>query len=910
MFVRVHCPNPDCARRYKVDRTQLGHRTVCKSCGREFTVGVSGQETLPPDAQAGAAAEGQAGPAGDIPRKLGRFEIRGRLGAGAFGAVYRAHDPLLDREVALKVPRAAVLERPEARARFLREPKAAAQLRHPHIVPVYDAGRDGEHYYIASAYIEGHTLEEMIDHERPDFRRAAEIVRDLAEALDYAHRMGVVHRDVKPANIMIDGDGQAMLMDFGLARLETSEEKLTQDGSLMGTPAYMAPEQADGSFGEVGPASDQYSLAVVLYELLCGEPPFSGPPTVLIFNALHSTPDRPQRRNPGVPVDLETICLKAMARSPGDRYTHCSALAEDLRRWLADEPIQARRSTSTERLIRWARRNPVLAGLSTVVAVLAVISTAAAGMLLASRIELRAALVRQEQLTDLAQGESHRAGEQTRYAQEQEALAREQADIAVEKEQEAKEREKEAKDALSNLQAEVRAHSQTKSELSVTTEKREELAAEVEKTLSRAATAEKQAERERTERQEALSSVSWVSYVENLSAADRAYADKDIDGAVRFLGECPAEHRAWEWYYLEALCKGLRPREATIRLDLEAPGAHWSVSSDAEWVVGYRGWPDTRATSAVFRLPETRPSYTLRYRASGFLSPGGRILFIPRRLHDAIISIADDRPLFPDLGYVYALGDSSPFSLDGGLLAVGKLVEGRSSLTVIFLRGNAVSDALFDPSDEYVITGPVAFAGDHRLAVLSFPREASKGDDVPKSPHVLLWTLADGQISDVRPVSIDLDFIATTRFALSNAFWARRTHRFLLSFAGKRGVLGPVRAYGETMSDTVVFDVGPPARLLKSISQPSRVISISPDGKRVGVCPPGDTISLQDAASENEVPRLRCLPWHGRKVGDQATLNSQWTSLVLEVGQAGRDTGQIQLFWWHIDAPVGSREKQ
>jgi len=183
---------------------------------------------------------------------------------------------VLDREVALKVPRAAVLESPEARARFLREPKAAAQLRHPHIVPVYDAGSDGEHYYIASAFIEGRTLEELIVESRPDFRRAARIAADLATGLDYAHRAGVVHRDVKPSNVMIDKQGQVLLMDFGLARIEGSEEKLTQDGSLMGTPAYMAPEQADGTLGQVGPASDQYGLGVVLYELLCGQSPFSG----------------------------------------------------------------------------------------------------------------------------------------------------------------------------------------------------------------------------------------------------------------------------------------------------------------------------------------------------------------------------------------------------------------------------------------------------------------------------------------------------------------------------------------------------------------------------------------------------------------------------------------------------------
>ena len=184
MFVRAQCPNPQCGKRYKVDAVQVGRTTVCKECGLQFTVSaVMGETVAAPDASGTAQGAPQGGPEA-VPKKLGRFEIRSRLGAGAFGAVYRAYDPVLEREVAVKVPRAAVLENPQVRARFLREPKAAAQLRHPHIVPVYDAGSDGQHYYIASAYIEGQTLEALIADARPGLRRAAELVRDLAEALD------------------------------------------------------------------------------------------------------------------------------------------------------------------------------------------------------------------------------------------------------------------------------------------------------------------------------------------------------------------------------------------------------------------------------------------------------------------------------------------------------------------------------------------------------------------------------------------------------------------------------------------------------------------------------------------------------------------------------------------------------
>jgi serine/threonine protein kinase/WD40 repeat protein len=363
MKVRVACPNTTCGKSYEVEPSQLGSTAECKKCGQKFTLEAT------KDTAAGGVVETrpQATPAdpppslpADAPQKLGRFEIRSSLGAGGFGAVYRAYDPVLEREVALKVPRAAVLEKPEARARFLREPKAAARLQHPHIVPVFDAGTDGENFYIASAFIAGQTLQALIATDRPDLRQSAQIVHDIAEALHYAHGKGIVHRDVKPANIMIDADGQALLMDFGIAHVEESQEQLTHDGSIIGTPTYMAPEQADRSFGDVGPHSDQYALGVVLYELLCGDTPFTGPPNIVIYNLVNQEPTPPRAINAQLPRDLETICLKAMAKRPTDRYADCGVMADDLRRFLADEPIIARRMGPLERLGRWCRKNPVL----------------------------------------------------------------------------------------------------------------------------------------------------------------------------------------------------------------------------------------------------------------------------------------------------------------------------------------------------------------------------------------------------------------------------------------------------------------------------------------------------------------------------------------------------------------------
>jgi serine/threonine protein kinase len=257
---------------------------------------------------------------------------------GGFAAVYRAYDPKLDREVALKVPHVWTLEDNRLAQRFLREARAAARLDHPHIVSVYDSGSEAGVHFIATKFIEGCTLEEAVERGPVDFRKSADIVRQVAEALSYAHEAGIVHRDVKPGNILLDGRGKASLADFGLAFRQDAEGQWTEDGVILGTPAYMSPEQALGRQGDPQPAADQYSLGAVLYALLCGKPPFAGPAVTLIFHAVNTSPTPPREVNPAVPEELERICLKALAKDPPERYPTCRAMAEDLKRWLKGSP--------------------------------------------------------------------------------------------------------------------------------------------------------------------------------------------------------------------------------------------------------------------------------------------------------------------------------------------------------------------------------------------------------------------------------------------------------------------------------------------------------------------------------------------------------------------------------------------
>lgn len=291
-----------------------------------------------------------------LPFRLGDYELVEEIGRGGMGVVYRARQISLQREVAVKMVLRGQLASAADLARFRAEAEAAARLDHPGIVPVYEVGESDGRPFFSMKYVSGRTLAQVLAEGPMPPREAARLLCDVCRAIDYAHRQGVLHRDLKPSNILIDEQGRPHVTDFGLAKQAADAASLTKTGAVLGTPAYMAPEQAAGNRGQVGPASDVYSLGTILYHMLTGRPPFqAASPVDTLLLVLEQDPPPPRLLNPKADRDLEMIALHCLQKPPDLRYPTAAALADDLTAYLNDESIAARSGRFGQVVSRWFR---------------------------------------------------------------------------------------------------------------------------------------------------------------------------------------------------------------------------------------------------------------------------------------------------------------------------------------------------------------------------------------------------------------------------------------------------------------------------------------------------------------------------------------------------------------------------
>src|SRR3989442_162230 len=300
--------------------------------------------------------------AAELLGELGDYELLEEVGRGGQGVVFRARQKSLNRTVALKVISLGQWASKAHLKRFRREAEAAASLDHPSIVPIYEVGEREGACYFSMKFVEGGQLDEVVKRAPMSIRQAAELIAKVARTVHYAHEHGILHRDIKPGNILLDQQGEPHLTDFGLARLVETESTVTRTMEVLGTPSYMAPEQAVGNNAGVTSATDIYGLGAVLYQLLTGHPPFAGGTTYETIKLLLDTEPRlPRVLNPKIDRDLSTICLKCLEKDPKRRYSSALALGDDLERWLKHEPILARHTGIFTRGKKWVRRNPTSA---------------------------------------------------------------------------------------------------------------------------------------------------------------------------------------------------------------------------------------------------------------------------------------------------------------------------------------------------------------------------------------------------------------------------------------------------------------------------------------------------------------------------------------------------------------------